>query len=594
MPNNISGSGALAKLGSSTLTFSGSLTYQGNTYISNGVVKLTKSEQIPDGNNVSNSTGWLILDGGNTGGTFDLGGFNETINALSGLAGTVNGLITNSGTTGTNALTILGSATTTYEGTIADSSAGAKVEVVLVGTNTLRFNNSANTWSGGTIVGNGATLAVGQVGVAGIGGITLSNGATISLPTAVSTAASIGNIITTLSDAAATFTSGELANNLGGSFVGGATATNVMGLGQGLSLGAGSTEQFTNFLGTVLIPSGATLRFSSTSLTLNGGDYTTFDVEGTGVLQTRNAGTVHLGSLIGTGYITEPQANTGFGNWVIGYKNTDDVYNGTITASNSLVKVGTAKLTLYSPSNLVTSLDSQGNTVTNYIVTNTMVYIGATTISNGVLALIAPNNFNGEPSLRKPASFTLAGSTAVLDLSSMGYSTDGTNCVTNSVLNLGMNYQGAPVPQTLSGIGTIMGSVVASNGSTVSVGLPTGVLTVTNSIELGGVVNMNLNTTNSPNSSEISSPTITIDPTATLVVTNIGPALANAATFQLFSQLVILSDRFGHPADVDSAPMSWVNNLAVDGSIVLIAPSTGEPELRRISRSRSAVAVAGP
>ena len=575
VPNNISGSGALAKLGSSTLTFSGNLTYQGNTYISNGVVKLTKSEQIPDGNNVSGSTGWLILDGGNTFGTFDLAGFNETINALSGVAGTVDGLITNSGATGTNGLTILGSATTTYEGTIADSSAGAKVEVVLVGTNTLRFNNSANTWSGGTIVGNGATLAVGQVGVAGIGGITLSNGATISMPTAVSTAASIGNTITTLSDAAATFTSGELANNLGGSFVGDATATNVMGLGQGLSLGAGSTEQFTNFLGTVLIPSGATLRFSSTSLTLNGGDYTTFDLEGTGVLQTRNAGTVHLGSLIGTGSINEPQANSGFGNWVIGYKNVDCVFGGTITASNSIVKVGTAKLTLYAPSNMVTSLDSVGDTVTNYIVTNTITYVGATTISNGVLALVAPNNFNGQPNAcGKPATFTLAGSGAVLDLSSMGYSADGTNCVTNSVLYLGMDYQG-DAAQTLSGVGTIMGGVIASNGVTVSPGLPTGVLTITNSIELGGVVNMNLNTTNSPNSSEISSPTIAIDSTATLVIANIGPALTNAATFQLFSKGVSYTSfaSITWPA-LGSTNVYWTNNLALNGSIAVVPYQT--------------------
>src|SRR5208283_2112203 len=126
----------------------------------------------------------------------------------------------------------------------------------------------------------------------------------------------------------ATFSTGELANNCGGNFVGDATATNVMGLGSGLSLGAGSTEQFTNFLGTVLIPSGATLRFSSTSLTLNGGENTIFEVDGTGALETRNAGTVRIGALQGNGYIPEPQANTGVPVWQIGGKNIDTVFSG--------------------------------------------------------------------------------------------------------------------------------------------------------------------------------------------------------------------------------------------------------------------------
>jgi autotransporter-associated beta strand protein len=570
----ISGTGGLTN-NAGTLVLAGANTYTGGTIITNGTIKLGNSSALGNSNNVMGIASATA--------TLDLNGHNCTVGSIPGSAGT----IINNGSSGTNFITILTSST--FDGLIADGTASLGI---LVGGGTFQMDGVVNTYSGGTILASGTTLAIAATGgtggvsaVPGTGGIVASNGATISMPTALGTSVQFGNNITTVDGASVTFTSGELANGIGGNFVGSATATNVMGLGSGLSLGAGSTEQFTNFFGVVLIPSGATLRFSSTGLTLNGGDYTTFDLEGTGVLQTRNAGTVHLGSLIGTGSITEPQANSGFGNFVVGYKNVDCVFGGTITASNSLVKVGTAKLTFYAPSNLVTSVDSQGDTVTNYIVTNTITYLGATTISNGVLALIAPDNFNGDPNASggKSVSINLAGTSAVLDLSSMGYSTDGTNCITNSTLTL-------TSPQTLGGIGTIQGSVsvgvgvflnpgntmtgVDTNGVNVALtnGTSTGVLNVAGAMEIGGQVYMRLNTTNAVKGDEITANSFTIDGTATLLVTNIGPELTTAATFQLFNHLV------NFPTGSVTLPTltgtnSWVNNLAVDGSIVLVAPS---------------------
>ena len=113
--NTISGSGALAQMGSGTLTLSGTFAYQGNTYISNGIVKLSASEKIPDTQNVSGATGRLVLDSGvDVAGTFDLNGFNETINALSGITNPIPSLITNTATstTTTNVLTVLGTGPT--------------------------------------------------------------------------------------------------------------------------------------------------------------------------------------------------------------------------------------------------------------------------------------------------------------------------------------------------------------------------------------------------------------------------------------------------------------------------------------------------
>ena len=573
--NNISGPGNLVKLGSSTLTFSGSLTYQGNTYISNGVVKLTANNQIPDTNSVSGSTGWLILDGGGSaGGTFDLGGFNETINALSGLAGTVNGLITNSGTTGTNVLTVLGSAATTYNGMIADNNSGAKIQLVLVGTNTLRFNNNANTWSGGTIVGNGATLAVGEVGIAGTGGITMSNGATINMPTALSTAASIGNTITTLPNSSATFLSGELANNFGGSFVGNVTATNV--IASSMSFGAGAVQQYSNFLGTVLIPSGGTLRFSSTSLSLNGGDNTVFDIEGTGVLQTRNQGTVRIGALQGNGFINNPQANTGTGVWQIGANNSDSVFSGYIQGTNSIVKIGTGRLTLNGGGGFTNIWTPDGgfNYYTNIVTTNGLIsYAGATTISNGVLALVVPVVLTNWPT-----PITLASATAVLDASQMGYISNQydsdaitiTNqlLVTNGVLEIVSG-------QVLEGVGEIRGTVLADVGSilnpgntagAVTNGTGTGVLNVTNHVTIAGDVYMRLNRTNPVIADELTAASFTISPTATLTVTNMGQSVQGGEVFQLFNHPV---SGFASIVLPNVSPFTLTDKLAINGTLVV-------------------------
>jgi hypothetical protein len=223
----------------------------------------------------------------------------------------------------------------------------------------------------------------------------------------------------------------------------------------------------------------------------------------------------------------------------------------------SLIKVGTGRLTLNGGSTASLGLDGDGNLVTNYVYANTVVYTGSTTISNGVLAIAAPTLLTTSPSI------TLAASTAVLDVSQMGYPDgSGLNLIVTGLMELMSG-------QTLAGIGTIRGSnVQADAGSTINVGLPTGTLTITNNIQLFGTVNMNLNVTNSPNCSQLYAQNIYVDPSASLVVANLGPEAG--ATFQLFN----------HPVGFSSVTLpvltgtnAWVNNLTVNGSITLLAPS---------------------
>jgi hypothetical protein len=89
-------------------------------------------------------------------------------------------------------------------------------------------------------------------------------------------------------------------------------------------------------------------------------------------------------------------------------------------------------------------------------------------------------------------------------------------------------------------------------------------------MELGGAVNMNISTTNVPNSGEISSPTITIDSGATLVVTNIGPAFQGGEVFHLFSGPVAAAHFTSITLPAISSPLSWTNKLATDGTIVVL------------------------
>ncbi len=579
LAQNISGSGSVALMGTAAVTFTGPLSYQGNTAISNGTVKLTAANQIPDGDTVPGSIGFLGV-----GGTFDLAGFNESVNGLSDL-GLATGSITNTGTSVTNTLTIGtvsgGLGTNTYTGKIVEKT-NAHIALVILGAGNQTLANTNNNYSGGTLVGGGATLTLGTPGGTGIpgnvsagtGSITMSNNTTLFLNGNVTTFPA--NPVTIVPGATVSFNSQNLGNQYSGLISGGATATNVI---IGPWTGAGtSNAQWNAFSGTVLVPSGGDLRVFGSP---GGGTNATFDIEGTGQLQTRSTEVIAMARLVGTGSfgsdvngaflaggITGPNAPPATGNFVIGTGNQSSTYGGTISGTNNIFKTGTGTLTLIGTTNAFTSsLDVNSGTITtNYFATNGLSYTGATAVTNGTLAIVAPANLNGPNFL----SFTLAGNSAVLDLSSQGSSPDGVTLVTNSTLQLGSG-------QTLTGLGTLKGSVVAGAGSTVSAalaantnGVPsTGALNITGSIELGGAVNININATNTPNSGEIVASAITVDPTATLTVTNLGPEAG--ATFHLFNHAVSFTTPVTLPPTTGTN--TWINNLAVDGSITLNAPA---------------------
>ena len=524
--NRITGSGTVTFGGSGTVIFSGNNDYYGNTTVTNGTVQLGSATAIPDYTGDANATGVLTVNGG----TFDLAGLNVTVNALAGTTATPLPLVTNSGLTGINTLTLNNtSASSTYSGQIAENPTGAKLALVTY-ESSFTFDGPA-TLSGGITVEPNATLALTGNGTAYTGPITLDNNTTFSMATS-SAATFPVNAITIANGATATFTSGSTGNALEGPIIGGATSTNI--INSSMSAGA-TTNEWNSFYGTVVIAQAGQLRFGNTGAALtNGGTNAIWDIEGE--VDVRNTGMVELGALVGSSSgligIDSPTVS-GEGTFVIGFLNSSTIYSSTFGGNNNLIKVGTGTLTL----------------------NGTVDYAGNTTVSNGTLAIAG-----GSASLDYNTNITVVtGST--LDVS-------GLSPATLNLGNLGSQ------TQTLAGGGTVNGAINAlANFSIIAPGdstNATGNLTATGAVTIAGAVQMKLDATNALTSDRITAPSITVQPGATsLVVTNIGPAnFTYGQTFQLFSTSVSAAfDSVTLPSLGSCANLAWVNNLTVNGTI---------------------------
>ena len=174
-------------------------------------------------------------------------------------------------------------------------------------------------------------------------------------------------------------------------------------------------------------------------------------------------------------------------------------------------------------------------------------YTGNTTINAGTLVL------NSDNVIANSANISVDGG-AVLDVSAL---TDGT-------LNLGAS-------QTLSGLGTVLGSVNVSGALAPGPGI--GTLTVTNVATLAGTSVFKLNRTNSPatNDQLVAASVIA---GGSLIVTNLGPDLITGSSYQLFSVPVTASFatvELPLKNATGSITYIWTNKLAIDGSIQLLA-----------------------
>ena len=394
----ISGNGKLTKGGNGTLVLTGSNTYLGGTAISAGTVTVNSSTSLGDASGAVSigaatlkatasisslrayqlgdvastlavdAAATLTLNGviadGSAAGTLNKTGAGTL--ALTGANTFTGGTLVSAGTLSANGDAALGAVATLTlnSGTKLQAGAafalGAARGVVLAGgsvavdTNSYAINltgavsgsgaldktgtgtltlSGTNTYAGGTLVDGGMLV----IGNSIVGGITLADATTLSVPTG-----GIGNAITLSgTNANATFLAAGVSNGSTGSVSGSADQKLTLGGTTQVSFGA-TTKQFQGLLGTVAIPTGATLRFGATSLA-NGGDSTTFDVNG--FLTTRNNGNVALGALTGAGTVTMGVAGSvgQHVTYTIGAKAITALFSGVIadgnTANGQLVAV---------------------------------------------------------------------------------------------------------------------------------------------------------------------------------------------------------------------------------------------------------------
>jgi fibronectin-binding autotransporter adhesin len=167
----VTGSGGLTKGGSrtdenNTLTLANpNNDYQGETSTVKGTLRVGSAGVVPDGPNAGNLTV-------NNGTTFDLGGFEETINGLAG-----SGTITNSGAANGTLTAGNNNAPVTFAGTIRDGGGVTRLRKIGTGHGSL---SGANTYSGGTDLDDGR-IYVQHPNALGTGTVEIASGSYVAL-----------------------------------------------------------------------------------------------------------------------------------------------------------------------------------------------------------------------------------------------------------------------------------------------------------------------------------------------------------------------------------------------------------------------------
>ncbi|HEX3626707.1 MAG TPA: autotransporter-associated beta strand repeat-containing protein [Verrucomicrobiae bacterium] len=563
-----------------SVTINNSYTFTGNGAIG-GLAGLTVSNGTSIMLTTNNSyTGPTILDGGILVAPFLANG--TALSSIGAASSASANFIFNGGTlsfTGPSLSTDRGLTLTNGGGTInVTNGSTLTLNGSIVGNGVLTVNgsgtlilNNGNSYTNTTAI-LASTLQLNNGNGAGSGTISFSNSSLIYNPSSGITVPNALNFVPGTTNTIVV-TSGSGGNPIsGGNWIGG-----------GVVLVSNTFNPFTangildGFTGIIMLdtPNGAEFRFNSGGgNSCFGSTNATFDLAvANASLVCRNPGIMNLGALEGVPQtlVFGPTATPGTVTWSVGWNNLSSTYSGTI-ANNSanefsaLTKVGTGTLTLDGGSTVSTNEVTDPNTgfsetVTGYVATIT--YTEATILSNGVLALVAPDT------LTNSASVTLAAPNVVLDATAMGFISnlsftlpDGSSevLITNSVFEISTN--------SLNGVGTLNGNLQADQTSTFNVGLPTGVFNVTGNASLSGAINMNLS---GALCSKVAAQSFTIGNTSTLNVTNIGGGLANGTTFTLFNQAVSGFGTVNLPLTDPTGTTNyvWANNLGNNGTITL-------------------------
>jgi autotransporter-associated beta strand protein len=442
----ISGSGTLTKTGTGTLTLSSANTYTGGTAIRNGTLKLGVTNALPTTTTVTFGTS-------TTNGVLELNGFNQQVSGLAVADGATaaSQIIGNSSTTVDAALTLdVTNAASVFAGTIRDTVTGVgghKTSLVVTSADATYglYLGGANTYSGGTTIGDGENSGAGCVAALGtsafgVGVINLAGGllaGNTTLSNAISVVASIPSFIVTSTDYVLTLNGSLSGTGAIGYLSGGGSLT----LGGNNHNFSGLFEQFgTNNAVTYFTSANAGSALAS--WTIDNGAFAN---------RLSDTATIAFGSISGSG-ILRSDAVSGTVTYFIGSNNQSTTFSGTIINGASggtvaLTKSGTGTLTL-----------SGNNT-----------YTGATTVNGGVLSLGSTGSLTSNTTVASGGELDMAAGAKITG--NLSVASGGT-----------MNFNGGG---WVTGNATLAGSVIASSGS----------IEVDGTLTLAGGVNATTNLT---------------------------------------------------------------------------------------------------
>ncbi|MFG0805903.1 Ig-like domain-containing protein, partial [Pseudomonas fluvialis] len=430
----ISGTGSLVKLGSGSMTLSGSNTYSGTTNVSAGTLSITGDSNL-GGGAVSLAGGTLL----------NVMGASTIDNAIV--------LTGNSSIGNGNAVTLSGAISGAYDLTKIGS-----------GTLTLSGNNSY----GATFV-NAGTLSIATDGNLGAGAVNLAAGTTLAL-----TGASIIDNTIVLAGNAAVSSSADA--TLSGVISGDFTLTKAGASSLTLS-GSNTYSATTVSAGTLSVASDSNLGNGALTLaagsTLNVTSATTIDnaitLSGSATVNA-GADTLLSGVISGSNNLTKSGASTLTLSGTNTYSGTTSVSAGVLSVASD-ANLGTGSINLANG----TTLQITGNTT----IDNALALAGVATINAGAAATLS-GAISGSGSLTKSGngSLTLSASNTNTGITTVSAGTLVIDGSTNSATTV---VSGA----TLAGNGTLGGNLTVQNGGILSPGNGSaGTLTINGNLTL--------------------------------------------------------------------------------------------------------------
>ena len=453
---NGTGTVALTKTGTGTLTLAGTNSYTGGTTITGGILSIGADANI-GGTPGSATPNSIVINGGtlSTSTTF-------TLNAKRGI-----GVGPTSGS-GTGTLDVAAGTTLTYGGIIANNGSGTG-GLTKTNTSGILVLSGSNTYTGDTTV-QGGTL---QLGIAtaipsgtGKGNVTLASGGILDVNNFSATVNGLsgsGTVTNGLSGAS-TFSvgSGDATSSFGGVIQDGNGILSFTKVGSGtqtLTAVQTYTGTTTVALGTLKlgVANALPFGFGNGNLTVNG----TLDLAG--YAQTVNA-------LSGSGYVTNSVVGTA--TLTAGSQNTTSAFGGNIqngTGTVALAKIGTGVLTLSGTNTYSGSTNITGGTLQVGSLGGLSVNSTITVASVGTLDV---NGFNASiDGLLGTGTITNNGSSVVtLTAGSAGGTSSFDGVIQDGSHALALTKSGAGT-LTLNGINTYSGATTISNG-TLSVANP--------------------------------------------------------------------------------------------------------------------------